>query len=1557
MHEKEFLASLRNADKRLIYPFGIYAANSDYVRLLYWIIVSPPSVVFHRLDKVPIDKMNIPQKNRRQRNYSSLKKSAFLIACLLTAPILAEDTAINNLNDTDNPASITVDGTLTLTNSANTSFGLDGKSVTATGLAVQAGESVQTLTGALNVGATGATISTGTLNLSGTAASLDSAGTVAISDGAKLLFTGAVPHNTVNPLTININEGGTLEFTNMGTGDHVAENSLTVKSAITTKGITITGDGTFLKTGTGKISTTYQTGGGTPKFALSAKATIDVQSGTFLNGGWNNQNWNDNYSKLNIGSTGIVDIWDGNIMQVSGLTGDAGGKIVSGAGSGDAARGGIKIGVGTTADQAFTYNGVVSLTNANSKFIKMGAGTQTITGAFSNSGTTTIESGVLNATNSFTSATTTIKSGTLNVTGAFSNSGTTTIDSGVLNATGSFSSKTTTINSGTLNVTGTSSSPGTTTVGSGGTLNLSGAVTLTSLTLADNATFDLSGATSVAVNGVVDLKDQAYTLPSLTGSASGDIQGTGTLTLTAIAGTQTYSGKISGDRAVIYNPGSANPLVLSGQSTFTGGLTVSGGILRVGAATTLNDSGAIVSGPLGTGTVTLENGTIQNHGDSNYEYASPEIVNPIVISEGKVGSIRSGWSGKMITLKGLISGAGQLQLANDSSSVTISHENNTYSGGTKIGGGINSTTGQGTLILGANEALGTGELTFGTKDSSLNMNGFNETVSQISGGNGTITNASETLSTLTLDSVTGGITYSGKITGNVKLVLNETSNAPDTNYLNLSGANTHTGGTEIKAGVIRLGVGESVDGTTGAIISSPLGTGTVTLSGGIIQNATDAARYISNNITLTEGTIGTIKAKSEAGIVTIQGLVSGSGQLQIDGSGMVILAKQNTHTGGTIIKGGITRLLSKEVLNDSGALVSGPLGMGTLTLAGGTIQNKEDNVSPTISNDIVLADGTASSFRAGWTDGVITLTGLISGSGQLQIANDSSSVAITHANNTYSGGTKIGGGINGYTGGQGKLILGADEALGTGVVSFGSNNSTLQLAGFNQTFGGLDNSNGSGGFYSGNSIINTVNGTATAIDLKLNVADGANYAYSGSLPVLTSITKTGAGKQVLRNVFGTSGLVVEGTLELGGTGTLTGTLTGAGNLVLNNTNPAGESTYNIDGSAFTGTIEIASGIVQVTNTAMGSGQIILSGGTLKNNSNSPTITNDILLADGTASSIRSGWTGFTITLSGLISGSGSLELANDGSAVKITHANNTYSGGTKIGGGKNSWTGDSHGTLILGAENALGTGVVTFGSNNSTLQLAGFNQTIGGLDNTGNSAAADGYFTGVSISNSGSDLTLTLDVEAGKTYSWNGTINQSETITLVKTGDGIQKFASFQTFAGTTIKEGGIMLSGDNVAISGPLTVETGAFITTDPEDGVFHTIDSDGIGTDKGDLLITISSPTTASRFALDGAPTFDPEAGFIDLGIAEDVKLSSSAAFTVSNINPSGETDLETWLLPDWRYEWNLNWNEAGASMTLQRDSAAVPEPSSWVLLILGALGSVCRFFQKQKRNRSRA
>lgn len=156
--------------------------------------------------------------------------------------------------------------------------------------------------------------------------------------------------------------------------------------------------------------------------------------------------------------------------------------------------------------------------------------------------------------------------------------------------------------------------------------------------------------------------------------------------------------------------------------------------------------------------------------------------------------------------------------------------------------------------------------------------------------------------------------------------------------------------------------------------------------------------------------------------VTIGGVISGGGNLDISGNGTIELnTNSNTLTGDVSISGTEVRL------NGGGG--ADHLGTGTITLDNGAfLKNRNTNV--TVNNDIIIGSG-GGKLEVGWNNRNITSTGTISGDGLLTIGNDSSSVRLSGAN-TYTGGTEVLGKINAESGtlGTGPVTLNDGVAPG-----------------------------------------------------------------------------------------------------------------------------------------------------------------------------------------------------------------------------------------------------------------------------------------------------------------------------------------------------------------------------------------------------------------------------------------------------------------------------------------------------------------------------------------------
>jgi autotransporter-associated beta strand protein len=177
-----------------------------------------------------------------------------------------------------------------------------------------------------------------------------------------------------------------------------------------------------------------------------------------------------------------------------------------------------------------------------------------------------------------------------------------------------------------------------------GTLLSSTAVTLANPIVFDNnnlPTFDVndnggtSGNTAIQVyllNNFLNFGNGAGTLPAgtpaLTFKGPVSVAGSNLLYQNTVNATA-FTGPITGDGGFVltnaFNGGTSGPLILSGQNSFSGGITVFGGQTALNNSTgsvatlafgpgsqTLMQNGTLISGPFGTGTVQFLNNPLNN---------------------------------------------------------------------------------------------------------------------------------------------------------------------------------------------------------------------------------------------------------------------------------------------------------------------------------------------------------------------------------------------------------------------------------------------------------------------------------------------------------------------------------------------------------------------------------------------------------------------------------------------------------------------------------------------------------------------------------------------------------------------------------------------------------------------------------------------------------------------------------------------------------------------------------------------------------------------------------
>ena len=975
-------------------------------------------------------------------------------------------------------------------------------------------------------------------------------------------------------------------------------------------------------------------------------------------------------------------------------------------------------------------------------------------------------------------------------------------------------------------------------------LTVSGAITGSGpLTKSGAGTLILTGANSYT-NGTIVLNG------TLQGSAPNSIQGN--IFLSAAASnltfnqttTGTFTGIISGSGSVTSNGGAT--LILTNANSYTGGTTVSAGILQgnvsslqgnivnnaqvnfdqVGTGTYPgNMSGTGVLMKLNSGTLVLTGANTYSGGTAvslgNLQGTTNSIQGNITNNGGQIIFDQSISSG---TYAGVITGTGGVTVQN-TGTVTLSGIN-LYTGGTNLINGI--------LSISSDNNLGnpSGGITFtaGTLNASTS---FSSARAISLNGTGTI-------------DVTSGntLTLSGAITGSGGL------NQVDSGTLILTGTNSYAGTTVVTTGTLQ---GNSASLPTNIILNSGgnltlnepsgpsigifgnviSGTGSVTKTGPGTIALTGINSYSGGTTISTgalQGTInglqGNILNNSQAIFDQIftgsfNGVMSGSGVFIKQNTGQVTLSTVNTYTGGTQVTNG-TLSISQD-----GNLGNG----GVLTLSnGGTLQVTTSITTP---RSITLGTGGGTvDIVSGVTT---TLSGIITGAGSLTKI-DTGTLILTGAN-TYTGNTNISGGF----------LQGDNTTIPTNIVL--SNNSTVI---FNQnttgtffpTISGTGNLVQQGGgtlILAGiNSYVGTTSVTGgilqgSAASLQGNIVNSTQVifsqtgtgTYSGNLSGAGSVSVTGGGTLVMggTNSYGGGTTVTSTTLQ-GTTSSLQGNIiNNAGTVVFNQTfngtysgilsgtggliqqGPGTVSLVNVN--TYSGGTQILGGILSVGNTVnLGnpSGALVFNTGGILQATNSFTFSGNMTLAGPGGIDVSGG---DLFSISGMITGPGTFTKQNTGTLI-LTNTTNNYTGTTLVTGGTLQGTAQTIPSSIAISSNAnvifdqatlgtfsfpiTGAGAV-IKRNLGTLILTGANNYTGGttvLFGNLQGSASSGSIQG----NIQNDLQVTFDEPTTGTYS--GNITGPGGVTKIGGGTVIMTGNSNYT-NGTTITTGTLQISSTSI--------------------------------------------------------------------------------------------------------------------------------------------------------------
>jgi autotransporter-associated beta strand protein len=263
----------------------------------------------------------------------------------------------------------------------------------------------------------------------------------------------------------------------------------------------------------------------------------------------------------------------------------------------------------------------------------------------------------------------------------------------------------------------------------------------------------------------------------------------------------------------------------------------------------------------------------------------------------------------------------------------------------------------------------------------------------------------------------GQLTVSSMLTGAGNSVVVGLPSTIETNgsvsSVTLSGTNTYAGGTTLNSGILYV------------TNSSSLGTGPLTTPGYyepvLAPSGGDVA--LGNAIAFDYGNL-TLGQSGNANLLTLNGVISGSGSLDIVGN--VALNGANTFTGGTSI-GNYAQAVNVAIGNPS-ALGAGPVYLyasSSLTedIANPTITDLTGDYGTTINlipNSTLTLNTDSSVYQPA------RFSGSISGDFTDQLVKTGTGAEYLDGTSNYGGGTTVNGGV---------LIAGSGAALGTGTVT------------------------------------------------------------------------------------------------------------------------------------------------------------------------------------------------------------------------------------------------------------------------------------------------------------------------------------------------------------------------------------------------------------------------------------------------------------------------------------------------------------------------------------------